>query len=267
MKKTLWTLNVGNYAPELCQLTYPLLLAYSRKIGADFRIINERVFLDFPPVYEKTQIFRLGRENDFNIYVDSDAVVFPDMFDVTERVSKDTVVHYATDHAGNRWKYDNYFRRDGRDIGSCNWFSVASDWCIDLWHPLDDLSPSEAYGNITPIVIERQAGVSSEHLIDDYLLSRNIARFGLKVKTVQQIQKESGDPGVYFWHRHTVPVDKKTSEVKAAFAGMKLDAISEVRETKDWIFLDWLRMFGVAPITDHESLVTEPEKHAHRAAR
>jgi hypothetical protein len=236
MRKTLWTLNVGNYAPELCYLTYPLLLAYAQKIGADFRIINERRFAEMPLEYEKLQIFYLGRGNDWNAYVDSDALVFPDMFDVTERIPKDTVAHYANDHASNRWRYDDFFRRDGRDIGSCNWFTAASDWCIDLWHPLEDLSLAQAVQNIRPIVAERKAGISAEHLIDDYVLSRNIARFGLKFKSVAQIQKESSDPGQYFWHRHTIPLGQKVAEMREAMRTLKLDWLPQCG--------DWLGEFG-----------------------
>jgi len=239
VKKTLWTLNIGNYAPELCELTYPLLLAYAQKIGADFQIINERHFPEMPVTYEKLQIFYLGRDNDWNIYVDSDAVIFPDMFDVTARIQKDTVAHYGRDHANNRFRADAFFLRDGRDIGSCNWFTVASDWCMDLWHPLVDMPSSAialegALSAISPIVIERQAGIDAAHLIDDYVLSRNIARYGLKFKTVQEIMKESNDPGQYTWHTHRKSLPEKVSEVRAGLASLKINWL-EKKSFHQWI--------------------------------
>ncbi|HWB97853.1 MAG TPA: hypothetical protein VG672_14160 [Bryobacteraceae bacterium] len=46
IKKTVYTLNIGDYAPEICALTYPLMEAYARKIGADFHVIRERKFPD-----------------------------------------------------------------------------------------------------------------------------------------------------------------------------------------------------------------------------
>src|SRR5271168_5376308 len=72
VKKTIYTLNVGGYAPEICALTYPLLQAYARKIGADFHVIRDRKFPDWPVVYEKLQIHVLGKEHgdDWNIYID-----------------------------------------------------------------------------------------------------------------------------------------------------------------------------------------------------
>lgn len=248
MKKTLWTLNIENYAPALVELTYPLIHAYANKIGAKFQIINDRKFPKMPAVYEKLQIFELGFENDWNIYIDSDACLFPDMFDVTERISKDTVCHFATDFAGNRWRYDRYFRRDGRDIGSCNWFTVASDWCRDLWHPLDDLTLDEARARIHPIMRETLAGIDREHLIDDYILSRNIARFGLKVKTVRQIMDAAKDPATYFWHSHTVSLEQKISEIANGLAKSHVLDLPEIKETSGISAEDWLRSYGTAPV-------------------
>ena len=225
VKKTLYTLNVGNYAPELCALTYPLMEAYARKIGADFFIIDERRFPEWPPVYEKLQIFELGKrhQNDWNIFVDSDALISPEMFDVTEHLRKDTVCHNGKDMAGIRWKYDKYFRRDGRHIGSCNWFTVASDWCLDLWRPLEDLSLDEAMHNINITIGERNSGLcSTEHLVDDYTLSRNIARFGLKVQTVIDLCGQLGWRGPtgqgtspFFYHKYTISNRRKAQEMLA----------------------------------------------------
>jgi hypothetical protein len=219
IKKTIFTVNVDNYAPEITELTYPLLKRYAEKIGADFVVIKDRKFPDKPPVYEKMQIYELAQVmgNDWNIYIDSDAIIHPDMFDVTEFLTKDTVCHNGNDMANNRWKYDNYFRRDGRNIGSCNWFTIASDWCVDLWHPLD-ISYEEALENIFPIQNELNTVITKEHLIDDYMLSRNIARFGLKFKSVIKLMEEMRDSGNYLWHQYTLPIDEKVKDMRRVLA-------------------------------------------------
>lgn len=217
MKKTLYTLNVDGYAPAITALTYPLMERYAHKIGARFYIISERRWPEYPPVYEKLQIFYLAREheNDWNIYIDSDALIHPDFFDVTNHLHKDTVAHNGSDMAGNRWRYDDYFRRDGRHIGSCNWFTIASDWCLDLWHPLDDITYEQALDNIFPVTAELNSGViTREHLIDDYILSRNIARYGLKFRTVMSIMQETGDSGNYLWHQYVQKIEDKVSGMK-----------------------------------------------------
>ena len=181
MRKTVYTLNVDDYCPEITALTYPLLKRYANKVGAEFYIISERLHPRYAPVYEKLQIYdlQLARGDDWSIFIDSDALVHPDMFDVTEFVGKDTVVHNGSDMANNRWRYDRFFRRDHRHIGSCNWFAIASDWCRELWAPPTDITYEEALENIFPIQHELNTIITRDHLIDDYLLSRNIAKYGL----------------------------------------------------------------------------------------
>lgn len=247
MTKCVWTLNVNHWAPELCLTTYPYMLHFARKIDADFVIIHERTHpADQCEALEKLQIYELGRPYDWNLYIDSDCVVFPDMFDPTEHVKKDTVIQYSLDHAGNRFRYDGYLRRDGRDIGCCGLFSVVSDWCLDFFHPLDDLSYEDAVKQIFPIVKERMAGVTPEHLIDDYITSRNVARFGLKITTIEQIQKQNHDPGIYLWHTHLLAKKQKLQHLQAGLAQFAAATkIPEAAETKSWGLHDWIGTYGV----------------------
>ena len=263
MKKTLWTVNVDNYAPEITAMTYPLLKRYAEKCNADFREITERKFPGWPPAYEKLQIYELGKDQDWNIFIDADTVIHPGMWDVTNHLTPDTVCHNANDLAGNRFKYDRFFKRDGRHIGSCNWFAVASNLCIDLWAPLDDLTREEAIANIYPTVHELahfvwrctnpqcnyevptndrgeaesactncgqkrvkipKPHIDAAHLLDDYTLSRNIAKFGLKFTTVRDLQVKLNDRGLYLWHMYTLTLEQKVVETKKVLHGWGLDS-------------------------------------------
>ena len=110
IKKTLYTLNIGDYAPEIRALTFPLLRGWADKIGADFHVIEERKFPDWPIVYEKLQIYELGQGNDWNIFADADTLVHPEMFDVTEHAvrfafSSDLFEGKGTDDES--WGLDN----------------------------------------------------------------------------------------------------------------------------------------------------------------
>jgi hypothetical protein len=226
MKKTVFTLNVNGYAPGICSLTYPLIKWWANKIGADFYIIEKRFFPDFPVTYEKMQIYTLGKEmkNDWNIFIDSDALIHPETPDWTEYLKKDTVTHNGIDIASIRWRYDDIFRRDGRNIGSCNWNTIASDWCLDLWHPLD-IPLDQALDNIHPTVEELNTVVTREHLIDDYAVSRNIARFGLKCTTLRELQAKIGfRENVFYWHVYTVPEDVKVKELEKIIETWKIPA-------------------------------------------
>ena len=214
MNKRIYTLNIGSkYSEEMTAMTYPLIKAWAYKIGAEFFEISERRFTKFPERYEKLQIYNLAQElpADWHIYIDCDALVHPDMIDPTGYLPKDTVAHNGKDIASNRWRIDNYFLRDGRHISSCNWLAIASDWCLDLWHPLEDMTFEQACSNIFPVVGEINGGTEPGMLIDDYVLSRNIARFGLKFITiVDLLQQRCGYQTNFMMHHlYNMPTEEK----------------------------------------------------------
>lgn len=223
LQKTVFTLNIGNYAPEITELTYPFLKRYADKIGAEFAIIKERQFPTYPMLYEKMQIYELGKNNDWNIYVDSDCLIHPDLFDITEILPEDTVLNYGVDFANTRFRYDNYFRRDGRNIGSGNFLTVASHLCIDLWEPLDDITLEEALKNINTAHFEELVGRQPGHIIDDYVISRNIAKYGLKFKTFLELLKEINRPkDDYLLHNHRITEKEKLALIRKTINDWKL---------------------------------------------
>jgi hypothetical protein len=219
VQKNIYTLNIGRYAPEITDITYPLIAAWARKIGAGFKFITERKFPEWPITYEKLQLFEISKRdgNDWTIYVDSDTLIHPDFFDPTVLMSKDTVAHNGKDPACIRWRYDAYFKRDGRHIGNCNWMCVASDLCRDIWRPLDDLTMEQAVANIFPTVGEHNCQiVPAAHLIDDYTLSRNVARFGLKYVTMIELCQKFGMQGnPYLFHLYAMENAQKAEKMKA----------------------------------------------------
>ena len=224
--KTLYTLCVDDYAPQITAITFPLLQHYAEKIGAKFHIIKERKFPHLPPVMEKMQIWELAQgecKADWHIFFDADALIHPEMWDLTALMNKDTTCSGSvSDFTPVRFRPDKYFLRDGRFIGKGNWCLIASDWCLDIWHPLD-ISVEEAIGNINLTVAEVRSGVMKpEHLIDDYVVSRNIARFGLKHVLLSQLANQVAtghgqyqhDASGYVWHQYLHDVDKKAEMMK-----------------------------------------------------
>lgn len=230
-RKTVYTLNIGYgtktaYAPEITSLTYPLIATYAERIGAEFLVIDKRKSPNWPVTYEKLQIYDLAqkREDTWSIYIDSDALVHPETIDFTQHIPRDTVAHNGSDMASVRWTYDRFFRRDGRNIGSCNWFTIASDWCVELWKPLDDMTLTQALKNIHPTVSELTTVITRDHLIDDYTLSRNIAKFGLKFITIKDLLKDLGLPDAnFFWHTYTDTIDEKVRLMEETLERWKID--------------------------------------------
>jgi len=275
VKKAVFLLNVGNYAPEITALTYPWIERYAAKIGAAVHTITERRFPDWDVDYEKLQIYALIRqlEVDFALYLDSDALVHPELPDLSAFTPRDTVAHNGSDFGAIRWRDDAYFRRDGRRIGSCNWCTMAWADCRDLWRPLDDLTPAEAVARITPTAeeqrpplrvpdwraqlrakkpewtlleeqgplarlrrqdgleveiematgVEAKAVISAAHLVSDFALSRNIARFGLKFTTLGQLWPKLGMPTAnFFHHEYTSTLTARVAHLAATLERWKL---------------------------------------------
>ncbi len=217
MKKTIYTLNINNYAPAILALTRPYLEFYAKRIGAEIVDITERKYPDMPIVYEKLQIYDLAQENgsDWNIYVDSDCLIHPETLDFTNFLPKDTVMQVGHDMANIRWKYDKYFLRDGRNIGTCNWFTIFSDWCIDMYKPLEDMTLEECRNSMFPTVVERNTVVDTDHLIDDFVISRNVARFGLKYTNLKDVLEKVALPEAqFFHHEYTITTDEKVKNLQ-----------------------------------------------------
>jgi len=218
--KVVFTLDIGNYEPQITELTYPLMQSYARKINAHFCILNERRFPGWPVSYEKMQIFERG--TDWNLFFDADTLIHPDTIDFTVHMKRDTVYHNSSDMAHLRWKYDEYFLRDGRNIGSGNWLAFASDWCCDLWKPLE-ISLEEALENIHPTQEELNGGLTRDHFIDGYTVSRNIAKYGLKFDTIENLLKELGmGDERFFWHGYNMTSEQKLLQMKSVLQGWGL---------------------------------------------
>lgn len=215
-RKAVFTLDINNYAPEITKLTFPLMEFYADRIGADFHVLRERRFPEWPITCEKLQLYELSEAYNWSIYFDADTLIHPELIDITNFFPRDHCGNFACDMAALRWKYDKYFLRDGRNIGTAGWCIVASDWTRDIWRPCDDLSPEEAIACCTPTVGEKNTGfINAEHLVDDFIMSRNVAKFGLKYTTLLETWKKLGLPEAnFFFHKYTISAEQKAQEMR-----------------------------------------------------
>lgn len=226
IKKTIFTLDIDHaYSKELTDLTYPLLKEYARKIGAEFVIISERKFPNWPVTYEKFQVYELSQQmnNDWNIFFDCDTLIHPDTPDITKMIPFDTVCHNAHDFAPIRWKYDRFFERDGRHIGSCTWCVINSRLNLEVWKPINDLTQDEIASNINPVVREALNGIRPIRLIDDYVCSRNIAKYGLKYKDLKAIfEDHKMSSSNFLWHNYNITIQEKITQMGEVLKNWRL---------------------------------------------
>ena len=190
VKKTIYTLALNGWAPELTAITFNLMRRYAEKIEADFVVIDKPKF-NLYPTYEKFQIYELSKDrgDDWSFFFDADTMIHPDMFDPSALIAKDmTCAGYTHDFTPLRFRPDEMFMRDGRYLGKGSWFILCSDWTRDIWHPMDDMTYEQAIDNMFPTNDESvKIKKTKESLIDDYIVSRNISRFGLKHTTISEI--------------------------------------------------------------------------------
>jgi len=183
MRKLIHVVNINNFFPELFALTYPTIRSYAERNGYMINMITERKFPDYPINYEKMQVYEDGKDAEVNILCDADMLIHPQFPDVTTLLKRDSIAF--NDNYNISWKYHvdriRYFMRDGRDVGIATNFVVSSDWTHDVWEPLslsqkdiEDLAKKE--NTDTGGADGRGWG----HYADEFALSYNMAKYGLK---------------------------------------------------------------------------------------
>jgi hypothetical protein len=169
MKKIIHCVYINNYFPELWKYTYPTLVAYANRIGADLNIIEKRKFPDWHINYEKMQVYELGKHADANFLVDSDVLIHPQFPDFVSIIPAHHIAFNDNYHASTKFVLNDYFARDARDVGIATNAVVSYRSTHDVWEPLT-ITPDEG----------RKITFVREGDIDEYCLSHNMAKYGLK---------------------------------------------------------------------------------------
>ncbi len=127
MRKTIYLLNIGNYAPEITAITYPLIERYARKICAQIEMIDERRSPAWDLDYEKLQIYELAqrRGDDWSIYIDSDALVHPELPDVTDLIPLDTNVRVRFQIDATSDPAATTYQLEAQKSGDAGWSKVT----------------------------------------------------------------------------------------------------------------------------------------------
>ena len=169
MKKAcVHTVVLNNWFPELCDLTLPLIQKWADNINADFNLITKPKYPEWPANYERFQIWESGANYEWNINVDADFILHPELEDVTD--NDPAIVRAEAYMDLNVFFYPNqYFLRDGRGIGMSDNFILSSYMTHDVWTPLP-LSYDGA----------KKHCIKDPRQVSEFAVSLNIARYGLK---------------------------------------------------------------------------------------
>jgi hypothetical protein len=169
MKKIIHIVNIGDFFPELFAMTFPTVQAYAQRNGYEINLIKKRKFPDFHINYEKMQVWEDGKDADINLLVDADVLIHPGFPDVMNIVPPHHIGFNDNYHASSKFHTNHYFLRDGRDVGIASNFVVSYRSTHDVWEPL---TITAAQGRRITFVREGD--------IDEYCLSHNMAKYGLR---------------------------------------------------------------------------------------
>jgi hypothetical protein len=205
IKKLIVTMNIDNYLPKLWEMTFPFLERYAQKIRAEIKVITEKKFKECGIQWEKFQTYELSKGYDFTLFVDADVLIHPDTPDLFSFLDKNEIL-YKGFYTFRYSQDDIYFRRDGRYIDIHGFIQAASDWTRDIWNPVCELTNEEIKTNIFPFQSEINFGYSTKNgtFLDEWQMSRNVAKYGLKAKHIQDLFGKFGTNYERFIH-HEFP--------------------------------------------------------------
>jgi len=171
VSKCIHVVNIGNYLPDVWSVTGPMIKRYADRIGADFNVITERKYSDWNILYEKLQVHKFGRDYDWNLLLDVDVMVHPSFPDFTTLCHSYHVGFNDNFHASEFFDTERniYFKRDGRNVGIATNAVITCKHTHDLWRPLDYTATAA-----------KSFLLHSKSHVDEFALSENLARFGLK---------------------------------------------------------------------------------------
>lgn len=196
MKKLLVTLNIDDYDKEITELTFPYMKEYAKNIDADFHIITERKFSDFPLMLEEFQMYEFSKTYDWIIFLDADCLINPKGVDLTSLVEEDRVLiakynspthHFHPDNIEEKYNLQYYapffflvFHKNSRECVKpyLNPYDYYDYINLDSSHP-----EMENYMNIRTNLTENEV---KDTLIDEFLLTLNLHRYNIKTASLQE---------------------------------------------------------------------------------
>lgn len=194
MKKLLVTLNIGDYDKEITELTFPYMREYAKNIGADFHIITERKFPDFPLMLEEFQMYEFSQTYDWIIFLDADCLINPKGIDLTTLVEEDRVLiakynppthHFHPENIEGHYNLKYYapffflvFHQNSKNCVKPyeNPFDYYEHINLNSTYP-----EMKNYMNIRTHLTEKEI---KDTLIDEFLLTLNLHRYNIKTASL-----------------------------------------------------------------------------------
>jgi hypothetical protein len=201
MKKLLITLNINDYDKEITGLTFPYMKEYAQNIGADFHIIKQRKFSNFPLMLEEFQMYKFAEIYDWIIFLDADCLINPKGVDLTTLVEEDRVLIAKYNSPTHHFYPENVEGNYNLQYYAPFFFLVFHKNCRDCVKPYENPYDYYEYINLNSthpemeMYMNMRTHLSEEEikgtLIDEFLLTLNLHRYNIKTASLQEDFPES----------------------------------------------------------------------------
>lgn len=196
MKKLLVTLNINDHDKEITELTFPHMREYAKNIGADFHIIKERKFLNYPVMLEKFQIYEISKDYDWIIYLDADCLINPNSVDLTTLVEEDRVLIAKYTSPTHHFYPENIEGKYNLSYYAPFFFLVFHNKNRDCVKPYKNAERYRDYINLNsshPEMIQYMKtksdiidGDIKISMLDEFFLTLNLHKYNIKTASLQE---------------------------------------------------------------------------------
>jgi hypothetical protein len=180
MNKCIHVVCVNNYRLDIACKTVPYLQFYAKRIGADFNLITDRKYPEWPVTYEKMQIYDLGKKYNCNILLDCDILLDHKMYDITEIVPSNCIGTWMVYDPAITIKEDEFIKLDGSDRIPVTNCIVTRQSQHEFWKPFDSISMATALSRM-----------KREFVIDEYCVGRNTKKNNFSIVGVIEKRVEN----------------------------------------------------------------------------
>ncbi len=200
-----YTTDLLNISPEIYKLTIPKIEEYAIRIGADFFKISQRKFEEFGDFYEKMQIFELGKDYDYNIYISPEVILNDNMIDMTQYCPKDSVGHWGAYGASSWFQIDNPFLQDMQEMEEIEIKEINGESIIDKKIIIcqRDLAfndsilcvPKDCHDVWKPTELPYEVAITfagRQNWLGEWNLARNCAKYHFKHTQLKSTSRKDG---------------------------------------------------------------------------
>lgn len=169
--KCIHIVMIDNLYSDIYKYTSSSIENFAKKIKADINLITKPKFLDFPPNYERMQIWEDGKDYQWNINIGADTIIHPEAEDPTLRIDPlNSIGTLYSNNASHHFNINAYFIRHRICEVPFGSLLISSWFTHDIWEPLQ-MSSKEMASFCT----------GDKKMVSEFNLAVNLCKYDYKL--------------------------------------------------------------------------------------